>query len=194
MDRFAAGQQVRVALAAVVEPELGRPITDLGFVSGVAIDAGRVHVRLRVPSFFDVQRYGWLILADARAALSVLRWIKACDLCFAQGEGDPTTLRLDDPVSERQKSEIRRVAFLDRQLRTVRSLFDRGLRRSELHALTLADLPMNPGTAVYLQRRVEMLLSTSPQAPVLITEDGVPVGVDEIDDYVARLRVTIARD
>lgn len=194
MDRFTAGQQVRAALAAVVEPELGRPITDLGFVAGVAIDGGGVHVRLRVPSFFDVRRYGWLILADARAALSALPWIQAHDLCFAHDEGDPAPVRPDDPVSERQKSEIRRAAFLDRQLRIVRSLFDRGLRRSELHALTLADLPRNPATAVYLQRRVEMLLPTSSQAPVLITEDGVPVGVDEIDDYVARLRVTSPRD
>lgn len=199
MDRFTAGQQVREALGAVVEPELGRPITDLGFVSDVSIDAGRVHVRLRVPSFFRLQRYGWLILADARAALGTLPWAEAIDLCFADddvgGRADASVPPLfDEPVSERQRSVIRRAVFLDRQLRLVRSLLDRGLRRGELHALTLADLPMTAESAVYVQRRSEMLLPTDARAPVLVTEDGWSVGAEEIDDYLARLRVATTRD
>ena len=199
MDRFTAGQQVREALGAVVEPELGRPITDLGFVSDVSIDAGRVHVRLRVPSFFRLERYGWLILADARAALGVLPWAEAIDLCFADdgvgGRIDASAQPpFDAPVSEQQKSDIRRAAFLDRQVRMVRSLLDRGLPRSELRALTLADLPMTAESAVYVHRRSEMLLPTDARAPVLVTEDGRPVGADDIDDHLARLRVTTTRD
>jgi metal-sulfur cluster biosynthetic enzyme len=193
MDRFTVGQQVREALSAVVEPELGRPITELGFVSEVSIDGGRVHVRLRAPSFFQLQRYGWLILADAHAALGVLPWVEAIDLCFAaDGVGQRTDVGVpppfDAPVSERQRSDIRRTAFLDRQLRLVRSLLDRGLRRSELGTLTLADLPVTAESAVYVQRRSEMPLPTDACAPVLVTEDGRPVAVDDIDDYIARLR------
>jgi len=199
MDRFTAGQQVREALGAVVEPELGRPITDLGFVSDVSIDAGRVHVRLRVPSFFRLQRYGWLILADARAALGTLPWAEAIDLCFADddvgGRADASVPPpFDEPVSERQRSVIRRAVFLDRQLRLVRSLLDRGLRRGELHALTLADLPMTAESAVYVQRRSEMLLPTDARAPVLVTEDGEPVDAEEMDDHLAHLRATTTRD
>lgn len=195
MDRFTAGQQVREALGAVVEPELGRPITDLGFVSDVSIDAGRVHVRLRVPSYFRLQRYGWLILADARAALGALPWVDAIDLCFAAadvgGRADASVPPLfDEPVSDRHRSDIRRAAFLDRQLRLIRSLLERGLRRSELGGVTLSDLPVTAESAVYKQRRAEMLLPTDARAPLLVTEDGRPVGADEIDDYLTRLRGT----
>ena len=196
MDRFTAGQQVREALSAVVEPELGRPITELGFVSDVSIDGGRVHVRLRVPSFFQLQRFGWLILADARAALGVLPWVEAIELCFA---GDGVRDRTDtgvappfhEPVPEHQRSHVRRTAFFDRQLRLVRSLLDRGLRRRELGSLTLADLPVTAESAVYVQRRSEMLLPTDGRAPVLVTEDGRPVAADEIDDYLAHLGATM---
>jgi len=198
MDRFAAGQQVREALTAVVEPELGRPITDLGFVSDVSIDARRVHVRLRVPSFFQLHRHGWLILADARAALGVLPWAEAVDVCFADdGAGGriATGARsLDDDASAGQRSDVRRAAFLDRQQHLVRSLLDQGLRRGEIRALTVADLPGTATSAVYLQRRAEMLLPTDARAPLLVTEDGRPVAADEIDDYLARLRVTAATD
>lgn len=198
MDRFAAGQQVREALSAVIEPELRRAITDLGFVSAVSIDGGRVHVRLRVPSYFRLRRHGWMILADARAALGVLPWAEAVDLCFADDRGggriDPGAQALDDgSVAERQRSDLRRAAFLDRQLHLIRSLLDRGLRRGELVALTVGDLPVSAESAVYLQRRAEMLLPIEAGAPLLVTEDGRPVGADEIDDHLARLRVTTAR-
>jgi metal-sulfur cluster biosynthetic enzyme len=199
MDRIAAGQQVRAALSAVVEPELGRPITDLGFVSDVSIDDRRVHVRLRVPSFFQLHRHGWLILADARAALGVLPWAEAVDLCFADdGTGGRIAVGAPshdaDAASDGQRSDLRRAAFRDRQLDLLHSLLERGLRRGEIWALTVADLPVTATSAVYLQRRAEMLLPTDARAPLLVHEDGRPVAAGEIDDYLARLRVTTATD
>ncbi|HSJ45676.1 MAG TPA: hypothetical protein VK923_13435 [Euzebyales bacterium] len=49
---------------------------------------------------------------------------------------------------------------------------------------------MTAHSAVYLQRRSEMLLPTDARAPVLVTEDGRPVAAEDVDDHLARLRVT----
>lgn len=186
---------MRQALSAVVEPELGRPITELGFVAGVSIDADRVHVRLRAPSFFRLQRHGWLVLADARAAIAVLPWAETVDLCFAgaaAGVGPPVPH--DVPPSEEEKAAIRRAAYLDRHLHLIRSLLDRGLRREEIRVLTLADLPPSAASAVYLKRRAEALLPIDPGSPVMVTDDGLPVHAADVDEYLARLRSTSASD
>jgi metal-sulfur cluster biosynthetic enzyme len=184
MDTADRGQQVRAALHAVVEPELGRPVTALGFIEGVVIDGGRVHVRLRVPPFFDRDRYGWLIRSDADAALRSLPWVEATDVCF----GDPGA----PPTDDGRRDEVRRAAFLHRQYRLVRELLDRGLRRSELSRLRLGELPPTAETAVLLRRRHELGLLVDADAPVVVTETGAPVLPDEMDDHVARLRAATA--
>jgi metal-sulfur cluster biosynthetic enzyme len=189
MNESAAGRQVREALNAVVEPDLGRPITELGFVAGAAVDGGRVHVRLRVPSFFRLERYGWLIVADARAALSALPWADTVEVCFTD---DHPLEPFDVSASEQRRSDVRRAVFLERQHRIVRSLLDGGMRRTELCRMTVADLAPTAETAVYLQRRAEVLLPTDSAAPLLMTEDGWPVRAEDVDDYLARLRVATA--
>lgn len=187
-----AGQQVRAALHAVIEPELGRPITGLGFVAGVAIDDGQVHVRLRAPSYFDVRRYGWLVLADARAAVGALGWVEAADAVFSDAGGRYGPRDAGGTPSAEARDAIRRAAFLARQHRLVRDLLDHGLRRSEVSRLLLSDLPATADTAVYLQRRAELGLAVQPRSPLVVTEDGRPVRSEDMDDYLARLRAAVA--
>lgn len=190
MDTADPGQQVRATLHAVVEPELDRPVTALGFISGVVVDGGRVHVRLRVPPFFRRSRYGWLIQADAEAALRSLPWVDATDVCFEDlGGGPPVEL---DPVAEHMRDDVRRTAFLQRQYRLLRDLLDRGLRRSEICRMRVGDLAPTAETAVHLRRRAELGLSVDPDAPVVVTETGAPVLPDAMDDHVARLRSLVA--
>jgi len=59
------------ALGHVRDPELDRPITDLGFVARIEIkgDAG-VRVELRLPTYFCAPNFAWLMVADARDALA----------------------------------------------------------------------------------------------------------------------------
>ena len=190
MDTADPGQQVRAALQAVVEPELGRPVTALGFISGVVVDGGRVHVRLRVPPFFRHAWYGWLIQADADAALRSLPWVEATDVCFDDlGGAGPAA---EEPGAQRVREDLRRTAFLQRQSRLLRELLDRGMRRSEITRLAVGDLPPTAENAVHLRRRVELGLSVDADAPVVVTETGVPVFPDEMDDHVARLRALAA--
>jgi metal-sulfur cluster biosynthetic enzyme len=75
-DPHVAGQQVRDLLAAVRDPALRRPLTELGFIAGVTIDGGWVHVRLRLPSYAAVESAS-AVAADTRAAVAALAWVQA---------------------------------------------------------------------------------------------------------------------
>lgn len=52
----------------------------------------------------------------------------------------------------------------------------------------VGDLAKVPETAVYLQRRSELGLPITEEAPLAVTEDGSPVSHAEIDDYLVRIR------
>lgn len=200
MDREEAGQQVREALAAVVDLEMDRPITELGFLAGVTIDGARVHVRLRAPSYFRAQRYGWLVVADADAAVTALPWVDAAEVCLDDAE--PQHLAADRAItdlvgdltgagSDDAQQDVRRLAFAVRHHRVLRELLDKGLRRVELCRLLLADLPDTPETAVYLRRRGELGLPVASTAPLVVGDDGRTVLEEDIDDHLARLRAVV---
>src|SRR5690242_18538942 len=61
--------EVRGALAAVVDPELDEPITDLGFVRSLRVDGGDVEVHLRLPTSFCAPNFAYLMASDALDAV-----------------------------------------------------------------------------------------------------------------------------
>ena len=68
VDRVTA---VNAALAAVLDPELDRPITDLGFVRAVSVGAdGSVEARLRLPTYFCAPNFAWLMVSVVCASES----------------------------------------------------------------------------------------------------------------------------
>jgi len=78
------------ALSRVRDPELDEPITDLGFVSELQLEGGRVRARLRLPTYFCAPNFAYLMVADARAALTSVpgveeAWVTLEDH-FASGE------------------------------------------------------------------------------------------------------------
>ena len=74
---------MRDVLAAVRDPSLRRPLTELGFIAGVTIDGGSVHVRLRLPSYAAVESVP-AVAADTRAAVAVLAWVQAVTVCVVE--------------------------------------------------------------------------------------------------------------
>ena len=194
-DLQAAGQQVRDALGAVRDPDLCRAGTDLGVGEGVSIDGGRVHVHLRLPTYFGATDLAWLIVADARAAVGALPWVDSVEVCLrgrhelhgpqAVGQLGPPAGSGNDPERVRRAC---RAAFATRQYEIVRGFLDQGFRRSELCHLVVGDLPGTPETAVYLQRRAEAGLPVVGDAPLVVTEDGADVIDVEFDGYLAALR------
>lgn len=56
-------------LALVHDPEVDQPITDMGFVREVEVQpAGRVVVRLQLPTYFCAPNFTWLMVDDTRRA------------------------------------------------------------------------------------------------------------------------------
>jgi ATP-binding protein involved in chromosome partitioning len=76
--RIMSEAAVRKALAAVDEPDLRRPITDLGLVQGIAVDGSTVVVALALPL---PDRGTWAVLEDAvRARLLELEGVARVDV------------------------------------------------------------------------------------------------------------------
>jgi metal-sulfur cluster biosynthetic enzyme len=198
LDQQTTSQQVRDALAAVRDPELDRALTELGFVDGVTIDGGRVHVRLRLPSY-STPDSAWLVTADARAAVAALAWVELVEICLgaiatgreSEVEATPNHPGCSwaEPVDVGAgRQGIRRKAFGARHYEILCGLLERGIPPAELCRMHVGDLITTPGTAVYLQRRSELGLPVGDEAPLAVTEDGRPVSDAEIDDHLARIR------
>jgi metal-sulfur cluster biosynthetic enzyme len=180
---------VLAALAAVRDPELDEPITELGFVAGVEVDGGAVEVRLRLPTYFCAPNFAWMMVADAERAIARLPAVAHAHV------------RLDDHFASAELATTSsfRDAFpgeADAELDDLRELFLRKAFLARQHAAweayaprTLADVP--PGDP-YLRRRAELGLDMSPDAPFLVTPSGAPVTDPERHLRLARAtRVSI---
>jgi metal-sulfur cluster biosynthetic enzyme len=76
-----ARSAVRAALNSVRDPELDRPITDLGFIAAIRIgNPSGVHVELRLPTYFCAPNFAWLMVADARDAVAALVGAQPADI------------------------------------------------------------------------------------------------------------------
>jgi hypothetical protein len=75
---------------------------------------------------------------------------------------------------------FRRKAHIASMERACRRLMERGWSVDELPRATLADLPPGAPRDGLVRRRAEVGLATSPEAPVLVDDDGTPVPTDQV--------------
>lgn len=68
------------ALDTVLDPELDRPVTELGFVQRLDVVGGRAVVELRLPTYFCAANFAYLMVADARRALETLPGVEVVDV------------------------------------------------------------------------------------------------------------------
>jgi metal-sulfur cluster biosynthetic enzyme len=178
---------VRRALDGVVDPELDEPVTDLGFVSSVAVAPGRVEVHLRLPTSFCAPNFAWLMASDAYEAVAALPGAgqvvvelddhhdsELINRGLAAGAGYRGTF---GPEAEESLAELRltfqRKAHTAAMERAVTALLRAGaVTEDQVSALTLADLPGGPVTEALLRRRAVLGLPADPGAPVLVQADG----------------------
>ena len=193
------------ALAGVRDPELDESLTELGFVSDVAINGDAVEVHLRLPTYFCAQNFAYLMASDAKAALLSLPEVAearvllddhcasdeinagiAVDRGFEDAfAGDETDGGLDE-----LRLKFRRKGFLARQ-ETLCTEFVRSGRTPEtLTELRLGDLVPSPDVDLYLDRRRELGLDVDPDAPFLVDPEGQPIPPDMIPDHLLFARMT----
>jgi metal-sulfur cluster biosynthetic enzyme len=182
------------ALSRVRDPELDEPITDLGFVSELRLDGGCVHARLRLPTYFCAPNFAYLMVADARAALTSVpgveeAWVTLEDH-FASAEINTGVEAERDFSStfpdqtDGELAELRllfdRKAFLVRQERLCQALIACGHSAAdELATLRLGEVPPVPEKAAYLERRGGLGLDVSDEAPLLVRPNGEQIAADE---------------
>jgi metal-sulfur cluster biosynthetic enzyme len=182
------------ALSRVRDPELDEPITDLGFVSELRLEGRRAHARLRLPTYFCAPNFAYLMVADARAALTSVpgvedAWVTLEDH-FASGEINAGVEAERDfsstfpGQSDGELAELRllfdRKALLVRQERLCQALIAHGhAAADELATLRLGQVPQIPEKAAYLDRRGRLGLDVSDEAPLLVRPNGEQIPAEE---------------
>ncbi|WP_116043301.1 metal-sulfur cluster assembly factor [Amycolatopsis palatopharyngis] len=198
-------QAARAALDEVFDPELDEPITDLGFVRSLEVSpSGVFTVHLRLPTSFCAPNFAYLMVADAKDALSGLPQATgvvvilddhhdsdrinrglAADAGYRGTFGDEAAQDLEElRLTFRRKAHT---AAMERSL-TALLRSDPDLAEQDLHEITLDDLPEAPATRALLRRREAIGLSRAGGARVLVDDHGSPYPRDEVP-----LRLRFAR-
>jgi metal-sulfur cluster biosynthetic enzyme len=155
-------RDVWARVGEVLDPELDRPLDELGFVDAVEVHGGEVTVRLRLPTYWCAPNFAYMMVADLRdrisAAPGVARVTVLLEDHFA-GEEISAGVSQGQPFSavfpgdaDGELEELRRTfatkAFLVRQEQMIRALQRAGLAAERITRLTLADLVMQGGDAL----------------------------------------------
>lgn len=194
------------ALGTVRDPELDRPLTDLGFVQTLSIEGTDVRVELRLPTYWCAANFAFVMAADTRDAIGAVRGVGritvelvdhfesarisrgVCDgRSFEEVFPDEATDGLDGV-----RRTFRRKAFLGRQAPVLAEARTR-LGDEEVVALELGDGSAPPGVdhadwEEYLIRRREMGLPDDARALVFTMPDGKALEAEALDPYLRLAR------
>jgi metal-sulfur cluster biosynthetic enzyme len=192
-------EEVLDALSSVRDPELDEPLTSLGFVSGLEIEDGSVNIRLRLPTYFCAPNFAYLMVADARAAAlsvpGVRRTSVILDDHYASGEinrgvNDEEGFdgafpgETESPDLEELRSVFHRKSFVARQEKLSRALLAEGYSPEKLAKMRLAEVPHSVAFEKYLERRAELGLDVSQEAPLLVDPDGKRVPREAVVEHL----------
>ncbi|GAA3803676.1 iron-sulfur cluster assembly protein [Streptomyces chiangmaiensis] len=198
-------EAVTAALATVLDPELDRPITELGFVRSVGIDAGHVQARLRLPTYFCAPNFAWLMVEDARRALAALPWATEVTVVledhFASDEinhgvacgqefAEAFPLLADPDRLEELRRTFLRKGYLAVQERLGRRLTDQGWTARQMAEARVADLPGRLITTLVRRRRA-LGLPADGVDPLFTDEHGRALLPVDLEAHLRRCR-TIA--
>jgi hypothetical protein len=85
---------------------------------------------------------------------------------------------------------FRRKAFISRQERLCRALLADGYSPAELAGMRLEDVPSSVGKEKYLNRREELGLDISEEAPFVVDPDGLRIPEEAVVQHLRFARVT----
>jgi len=197
------------AVAAVNDPELDEPVTEMGFVERIEVgEDGSVKLDFRLPTYWCSPNFAFLMLDDVRTALDALPWrprhrITLHDHLFAdevnQGlaAGKPFPEIFEELAPGGNLDELRlkfRIkAFQRRQEALLAGLREAGWSESQILALDRRSLDSPPkALSAVFARYAEAFTARFPQvaasAPVIVDWDGALVDVAGFAEHFARLR------
>ncbi len=191
--------EVLGALSGVRDPELDEPITDLAFVSGLEINGDAVSVRLRLPTYFCAPNFAYLMVADAKAAVLTVPGVQRArvvlDDHYASGEINTGVNEeegfdgafpgeTESPDLEELRTVFRRKSFVARQEKLCRALLAEGYSPEKLAKMRLAEVPRSDAFEKYMERRAELGLDASQEAPLLVDPDGKRVPREAVVEHL----------
>jgi metal-sulfur cluster biosynthetic enzyme len=191
--------EVLDALQSVRDPELDEPITDLDFVSELEVEEGAAFVRLRLPTYFCAPNFAYLMVADAKTAVLSVPGIERASIVLddhyasaeinagvndEHGFDGAFPEETDSPDLEELRTVFRRKSFVARQEQLCRELLAGHHTPSDLAGMTLADVPTSDLLQKYLERRAELGLDLSGDAPLLVDPDGKRVPEEAIVQHL----------
>ena len=192
------------ALAGVRDPELDEPITDLDFVSKLEIEGDAVSVRLRLPTYFCAPNFAYLMVADARAATLSVPGVREARVVL---DDHHASKEINGGVNEERGFEgtfpgetesedldelrniFRRKSFVARQEKLCRALLAEGHTPEELAEMRLEEVQPSGVFEKYLERRGELGLDTSPEAPLVVDPDGNRVPKEAVVQHLRFARM-----
>jgi metal-sulfur cluster biosynthetic enzyme len=187
--------RVWAALATVMDPELDEPITDLGFVRSHDVHDDDVEVHLRLPTSFCAPNFGYLMASDAQDALRAIPGVGQVrvylddhhdselinrGLATMAGYVGTFGSEAEDSLDELRLTFQRKAHVAAMERACSKLLAESELEVSDLHAVTLADLPENREKTALIRRRHDIGLALSPGSPVMVDDTGRPVPEDAV--------------
>jgi len=200
--------KVWARLQSVIDPELDESVTELGFVTGVEVDAGgRVRIDFRLPTYWCAANFAFLMADDMRIAVATLPWVTkvtvglgehmyadeinrgvAAGLSFQATFGDEASGELE---------EVRRTfmvkAFQRRQEALLTYLLNHGHEPTALLQLSVVELAALPCDSAghrlverYLERRT--VVRSSADEMGFVDHDGASLDAGQIHAYLRALR------
>jgi metal-sulfur cluster biosynthetic enzyme len=200
--------EVRAALAAVTDPELDQSVVDLGFVTAMEVDGGRVAAAFRLPTYWCSAGFAWIMAEDMRAALLRLPWVHKAEVRLvdhfaaerinrgvAAGAGFAAAFggeAAGDLLALRET--FRRKAFLGRMAALIEALRRTGMADAAIAALTLADLATCPVEPALIARYRELRAAHGGPAgesdAAFRTPDGAPITAAGLPAWLRDVRMT----
>lgn len=198
-DRVA---QVQACLATVVDPELDEPVTELDFITEVALlDHGEVRIGFRLPTYWCAANFAFLMADDMRRAVQALPWAQRVQVQLhdhmyadtinegvAAGKGFQASFgEAAEGGLEALRRTFERKAFQRRQAALLEHLIEAGHAADTLVTLRLGGLsalvPDAAGEALvarYLQRRGV----AGPGLRAFVDVEGRPIDADALAPYL----------
>ncbi len=210
-ETLAATRQrdVRARLDRVTDPELDEPVTDLGFVTAVDVDAGHVHVRFRLPTYWCAANFAFLMADDMRREVGALPWVERVSVELGEhmyaetinrglrdgrSFGDTFGAEAENGGLDAVRRTFARKSYQRRQEQVMQHLLRAGHAADALVALTVGELRSLPaalgvGVAIgrYLDRR-EVPGPFDDHDLAFVDADGRPIQAAEVDIYLRKLR------
>jgi metal-sulfur cluster biosynthetic enzyme len=200
--------EVWAQLESVIDPELDESVTELGFVTGVGVDAGgQVRIDFRLPTYWCAANFAFLMADDMRIAVEALPWVNKVTVGLGEhmyadeiNRGVAAGLSFQATFGSEASGELEEVrrtfmvkAFQRRQEALLTYLLDHGHESEALLRLTVAELNALPCDSVgrrlvvrYLERRP--VVGSAADEAAFVDQDGASLDAGQIHAYLRALR------